>query len=427
MGPDAVRSSTARLLSAEAAAKRLGVSKASLYAYVSRGLLSAVPDVRDHRASRYSSFEIELLARRRGRRQQAEQAMAALAEGRPILETALSCIHAGQPIYRGHAVLTLAESASVEDVARLLWQCDPHDPFDAAAPKLGERWADMARSLRHGPIEERAMILLALAQAALHGPAWLSDPKALALAAGQHLRAAMACFLARAPDTRPLHEQFARAWRLKGPQADAVRRALVLAADHELNIIAFTARGLVSVGAPMAAAVLASMCSVQASINGGDTQQVERLWDECLAERDTKRALARRLAAGAGLPGFNHLAYPGGDPRATMLLDAAASFAHLPPIAAEADALTGWKPTIAFGLVALRRAMAAPPGAALALQMAGRCTGVIAHILEQRRSGQRIMPRARYVGPLPQAGASNRRANQREQDAGGTLRTRRAD
>jgi len=63
--------------------------------------------------------------------------------------------------------------------------------------------------------------------------------------------------------------------------------------------------------------------------------------------------------------------------------------------------LTGWKPTIAYGFVALRRAIKAPPGTALALQMAGRCTGVIAHILEQRRSGQRVMPRARYMGPLP--------------------------
>jgi predicted DNA-binding transcriptional regulator AlpA len=65
MGPDAVLSAAATLLSAEAAAQRLGVSRATLYAYVSRGLLTAVPDAQDAHASRYSSFEIDLLVRRK--------------------------------------------------------------------------------------------------------------------------------------------------------------------------------------------------------------------------------------------------------------------------------------------------------------------------------------------------------------------------
>lgn len=400
MGPDAVRSSASTLLKAKAAAERLAVTTSTLYAYVSRGLLSAVPDPADPRASLYSSFEVELLARRRGRRKQTDQAMAALSEGRPILETSLSCIHEGRPIYRGHDAVTLAASASVEDVARLLWQCEPHDPFAAPPPDLGQHWAEQTRRQRSRPVEERAIVLLAHAQDVLHGPAWLSDPAAVAKAAGQHLRAATACFLGQPPDSRPLHEQYVRAWRLRRQAANPIRQALVLAADHELNMVAFLARVLVSAGAPMAAALLAAMGSTQTSINGGDTAQVELLWDELAASRDRKRLLATRLAEAGGLPGFNHLAYPAGDPRATMSLEAARSLGPVPPFEADVEALTGWKPTIAFGLVALRRAVGAPRGAALTLQMAGRCTGVIAHILEQRRSGQRIMPRARYVGPL---------------------------
>jgi len=49
--------------------------------------------------------------------------------------------------------------------------------------------------------------------------------------------------------------------------------------------------------------------------------------------------------------------------------------------------------------VALRRALAAPPEAAAALLMAGRCVGILAHVLEQRRSGERLVARSRYVGP----------------------------
>ncbi len=401
MGSDAVRSAAATLLTAEEAARRLGVRRATLYAYVSRGLLAAVPDALDPHASRYSSFEIDLLARRKGRRKGVEHAMAAIIEGRPILETGLSCIHEGRPIYRGQSAIALAQTATVEDVARLLWQCDPHDPFAAAAPVLGPSWSAAARGLRRRPVQERSLVLLAMAQSTLNGPSWLVEPSAQAIAAGEHLRAAVACFLAQPPDVRPLHEQCRRAWRLPPTVTDALRAALVLAADHEMNMVAFVGRCLTSVGASMGAALLAAMCNVDASLNGGDTPRVEALWDELLVDRDLESAVARRLASGNGLPGFNHLAYPTGDPRAQMLLDVAAKFSAPPRVIDVVARLAGWKPTIAFGFVALRRAIRAPQGAALTLQMAGRCTGVIAHILEQRSSGQRIMPRARYVGPIP--------------------------
>jgi citrate synthase len=120
-----------------------------------------------------------------------------------------------------------------------------------------------------------------------------------------------------------------------------------------------------------------------------------------MAAADLESAVAARLAQGDGLPGFNHLAYPRGDPRATHLLALAAGFAPPPALVPVVQRLTGWAPSIDFALVALRRALGAPVGSALALQMAGRCVGVIAHALEQRRSGQRIIVRARYVGPDP--------------------------
>jgi len=229
--------------------------------------------------------------------------MAAINEGRPILDTALACIHEGQPIYRGLSALALAKTASVEDVARLLWQCDPHDPFAAPAPALGPSWRATAQALRRRPVPERAIALLALAQAELHGPSWLIEPGALALAAGQHLRAAFACFLARPAESRPLHEQCRRDWRLPQTAADALHAALVLAADHEMNMVAFVGRCLSSVGAPMGAATLAAMCNVQASLNGGDIPRVEALWDELLADRDLQSAVARHLASGKGLAG----------------------------------------------------------------------------------------------------------------------------
>lgn len=389
-----------RLLSADEAAARLKVSKATLYAYVSRGLLGAVRDATDPRARRYSSFEIDQLVRRRqgGRRRDA-QTLAALAEGWPVLETALAGVQDGRPVYRGHDALTLARQSSAEDVARLLWQLDPHDPFAGPAPVLSAAWQRQAREWVARPLPERTLALFALALPDLNGPAWLPEGAALAEACGAHLRAAVASFLAQPPSAGPLEQQFRRAWKLPRSSDDALRQALVLAAEHEMNMIAFTARGLASVGATLGASLLGGLCNLTSTFDGGASSQVEALWDELTAQRDLAGAVAARLDRGDSLSGFNHLAYPAGDPRASMLLKTAGALQRLPPIAAQVERLTGWKPAIDFGLVALRRALGAPREAALALQIAGRCIGIIGHVLEQRRSGQRIVARARYVGP----------------------------
>lgn len=400
MTPDDTLTGSTRLLSAAQAAEQLGVSKATLYAYVSRGLLSAVPHASDPRARCYSSFEVASLARRKGQgRKREQQTLAALGEGWPVLDSALSSIQDGQPVYRGQRVLALAQHATLEDIARLLWQFGEHDPFAAPAPVLSKRWQRVAAELSEHRLAERTLALLALGLGEVQGAAWLADGPALALACGQHLRLAMACFTGQPPSTAPLHQQLARAWGLPRQADEPLRQALVLVAEHEMNMVAFTARGLASVGDSLGSALLGAMCNLTATFSGGAPEQVEALWDELLAQPKLRPALAARLDRGDGLPGFNHLSYPAGDPRATRLLALAKGLAPLPAIAIEAEKLMGAKPALDFGLVALRRALGAPRDAALAILMAGRCVGVVAHILEQRRSGQRIIARARYVGP----------------------------
>lgn len=388
------------LLGAADAARQLGVSKATLYAYASRGLLNAVADDRNPRISRYSSFELEQLALRRGHGRKREQHMkTALTQGWPVLDTALSGIVDGQPVYRGRRAVDMAGDATLEDVARWLWQFGPHDPFAGDAPVLSEAWQHSAAACSEQPLAERTLARFALALGELHGPSWLPDGDPLARACGQHLRALAASFLGVPPSARALHEQFAQAWGLAPGTGDLLRQAMVLTAEHEMNLIGFTARQLTSVGASLGASLLGALCYLSGAFNGGDTARVEALWDEVLAQPDLEGALAARLDRGDAMPGFNHHYYPAGDPRAAALLQACAAWgAQVPPIASVVERLTGWKPSLDFGLVALRRAIGAPRDAALTLLMASRCVGVVAHILEQRRSGQRMVVRARYTG-----------------------------
>src|SRR5690348_7227355 len=122
-------------LTAAQAARRLGVSLPTLYAYVSRGMVSSEPG--SGRERRYPAEDIERLIRRR----EGDTAGAALDWGAPVLESAITAIGPDGPCYRGRSALRLAREASVRDVASLLWQSESSDVFAAAnLPVLSADW-----------------------------------------------------------------------------------------------------------------------------------------------------------------------------------------------------------------------------------------------------------------------------------------------
>src|SRR5688572_3846980 len=109
-------------LDANEAVKALGVSRATLYAYVSRGRIRSEVAPGGERRSRYSRDDIERLkARSRERRNPEKAAEQALHWGLPILESAITLIADERIYYRGHDAGTLARERSVAEVAALLW------------------------------------------------------------------------------------------------------------------------------------------------------------------------------------------------------------------------------------------------------------------------------------------------------------------
>jgi citrate synthase len=205
------------------------------------------------------------------------------------------------------------------------------------------------------------------------------------------------------PAAAPIHEQLAAAGGLDAHGAALLRRALVLLADHELNASTFAVRVVASTGASLGAAVAGGLAALSGPRHGAATAQVEALFDEVERRGDAARVVAERLQRGEYLPGFGHPLYREGDPRGRALIEALPSGGLLAEIAAAVDALGGWRPNVDFALVALRRALALPRGAALALFAIGRSAGWIAHALEQQQGGRLIRPRARYVGERPAA------------------------
>src|SRR5262249_14930291 len=103
-------------------AAALGVSRATLYAYASRGQLRSEPAPGRPKECRYHRQDLDRLQERKeARRDPAKVAARGLHWGGPVLESGITLIQNGRLYYRGQDAVALARSASLEQVAALLW------------------------------------------------------------------------------------------------------------------------------------------------------------------------------------------------------------------------------------------------------------------------------------------------------------------
>ena len=382
-------------MSATEAVGILGVTPASLYAYVSRGRLHAQPDPRDPRRSRYLAADVERLRdRKQARLHPDAAARKSLHWGIPILESSLTLIDDGRVFYRGHDAMALARNGQFEDVVRLLWECDaaPHAARPPASPALRTALARLDAL----PAIERLQAVLPIA-AADDSSAFDVRPESVA-STGWRILALLTAAATRQSLDRPapIASSLATGWNVRArPGRRLLDMALILCADHELNVSAFAARVVASTGSSPYDVVGAGLGALKGPRHGGHTARVENFLDECGSPAGVRGALADRIRRGEPVPGFGHPLYPDGDPRARLLLETVEATwpdskptAYLRASRTAARALLGEHPTVDFALVILRRALALPPGSALVLFALGRTVGWLAHAMEQvpRRS-----------------------------------------
>src|SRR5207302_10861144 len=122
--------------------------------------------------------------------------------------------------------------------------------------------------------------------------------------------------LEEAPD-----ETLRRHWAARVPHAaELIRAAIILCADHELNVSSFTARCVASAGANPYMVVQAGLAALDGPKHGGITRRIGTMVNELRPHSNRRRAIADRLRRGAPLYGFGHPLYENGDPRAALLL-----------------------------------------------------------------------------------------------------------
>jgi citrate synthase len=388
-------------ITAAAAAALLDVTRPTLYAYVSRGMVRSQRGTGSSRERRYAREDVERLRRRAEERREPDKAAArALQWGVPVLESGITLIDGARLFYRGADALALAASRPVDEVASLIWSGHvnlrrPAGQVVTPPPETDYSFIPRAQRM--------------LAAAADQDPSSADlRPERAVVSGWRILDLVTAAAAGRRPGSLPIERALARGWRLPIRHAGALRSALILCADHELNVSSFTARCVASAGSSLYAVVIAGLSAMQGSRHGGASARVGAMLDALRSSRDVPAAMAARLRRGDAVEGFGHPLYPGGDPRAAMILDdlarhhgRSAELSFVTRVAAAGRAAVGDAPNVDFALAALSRVLRLPPDAPLALFAVGRTIGWIGHALEQYATNQLIRPRARYVGVAP--------------------------
>lgn len=402
---------TRNLLTADQVATRLGVQRATVYAYVSRGLLHrSVGD--DGRTSWFDPDEVDGLARRgrpRARTQRAGSVDVVLASG-------LTSISDGRLRYRGHEVADLAGTVPFEAVAELLWtgtlpeQHRPVWPVPEAARAVAA--AATATLPDTSPIAARLAVAVAAVAAADESRGDLRPDTV------RRKARTMITVFARTPlpvgtatDPAVARPVATELWPRLSPQrrtaarVEALDATLVLLADHEMATSTLAARVAASTRANPFACVLAAIGAVSGPLHGRAAIGTHRILAEALTTGNAAGAVEGALEASETIPGFGHHLYEAGDPRAALVLaqvdrittaTVGRTIERVRRIAADA---TGAEPNIDFALGALALAGAMPFGATEGIFTIGRTAGWVAHVLEEYDERPlRYRPRAIYTG-----------------------------
>lgn len=379
------------LITTAQAADLLGVRAATIYAYVSRGLLKPADTARSrHQGSVFRRGDVLAMveARRRPRRGHFEL----------TIETAVTSVErSGLLLYRGFDVAELATTRPFESVAELVW----------AGPVEAPPWPAPRASEPDPRLGHRDLILSAVRDSAVADDDRESLSPSHFRDAGRRSIRAAAATLARVND-RPVAGRVAElvlnglATEPPDPRlANAVDVALGLLADHELATSTLAARAAASTGADPYAVMTAGLCAL-----GG----VRHAGASAAAYDALRDAIAGRPTPAEPESGFGHAVYTDIDPRAAVLLELVTELDERVATAVDDLALqvrrrTGLAPNVDLGLAALTMAGKLPRHTGEVVFTIARLAGFVAHGIEEQGHPLRFRARATYTGNPPRSTA----------------------
>ncbi|MCD9591236.1 citrate/2-methylcitrate synthase [Streptomyces sp. 8ZJF_21] len=394
------------VMSVSQAAKVLGVKPSTIYAYISRGLLSSTRLPEDRR-SWLSQAEVEAFAHRPGARPVAgsatleDRAQPTTTVTEPATSSDVGRIVGHRLVYRGRDVTDLLESGSYGEVAELLWTGEL-GPSRLRLPEQPTR--DLLGRLQDTMPTDSLPLDRLKAAAVLLGA---SDPfrydlsrQAVISIARTLAPAFVEALPARAPaaDSRHTGDGLAaQLWsKLSGTQPSPKQLALlsgtlILLAEHGLGPSTRAAREAAANEADPYSVVLAGTSVASGLLLGGGSSLAVQAWlEEIDTVTEVPRVLADRLVRGDRVSGFGQPRYPGADPRAaammTLLADSGGDEDRQHIVREVVDLVRSRRdlaPNAEFALGAMCFVHRMPRGAGEAVFVIARSAGWIAHAIEE--------------------------------------------
>lgn len=339
---------------------------------------------------------------------------------------------AGELIYRGYDIHDLAERASFEEVAYLLWNGELPD---------AEQLADLTERLQaERDVPETVLDLLARSPSDANPMAALrTSVSALALfdeEADEATREAnyrkSIRLVGRIPTVIAAFDRLRKGKKPVAPKRDgslahnflymlngeepgqAAERTfdvcLVLHAEHGLNASTFAGRVIGSTLSDLYSAITGAIGALKGPLHGGANQEVMRMLRELdQSGKSPSEYVKAKLAARERVMGFGHRVYKTMDPRAAILremveglseeTDSRKWFELSMEIMETMQNEKGLYPNVDFFSASVYYMLGIDIDLYTPIFALSRTSGWTAHLLEQWDDNRLIRPRAEYVGP----------------------------
>ena len=190
---------------------------------------------------------------------------------------------------------------------------------------------------------------------------------------------------------------------------EAIDKALVLHADHELNASTFTARVCVATLSDVYSGITAAIGALKGPLHGGANEAVMKMLTDIGTLENVDSYIREKLDKKEKIMGFGHRVYRKGDPRAKHLREMSKKLTELTgephwyQMSTQIEEIVtsekNLPPNVDFYSASVYHSLGIDHDLFTPIFAVSRVSGWLAHILEQYENNRLIRPRADYVGP----------------------------
>ncbi|WP_085991713.1 citrate synthase [Oceanobacillus senegalensis] len=195
-------------------------------------------------------------------------------------------------------------------------------------------------------------------------------------------------------------------------EVEAINKALVLHADHELNASTFTSRVCVATLSDVYSGITAAIGALKGPLHGGANENVMKMLLEIGEEENAIPYVEKKLANKEKIMGMGHRVYKNGDPRAKHLKEMSKQLTKITgqekwynmsvKIEDYIKKNKGLPANVDFYSASVYHSLGIDYDLFTPIFAVSRTSGWLAHILEQYADNRLIRPRAEYIGPKNQ-------------------------